>query len=237
MSILIWRFFISDFAYPLPRQTALINCSLLLYPVNVNQQNINVCVICRFPLDQAGLEALLARLPGLKIVPFDSSDPTQVLVFDYGNSGASHLPERSPLTALLLLVAGDECPDLQPEDSRGVLGLFSKNETAEALSIAIRQLSRGEAYLSPALALSLLQRKQSREDPPEVELSTLTEREREVLGLLAEGLSNKAIAARLYLSVRTVDGHLSNLYARLGVRSRTEAMRLAIEHNLVSRIR
>jgi non-specific serine/threonine protein kinase len=73
--------------------------------------------------------------------------------------------------------------------------------------------------LSPALALSLLQHKQSRENPPEVELSTLTEREREVLALLADGLSNKAIAARLYLSVRTVDGHLSNLYSRLGVRS------------------
>jgi DNA-binding NarL/FixJ family response regulator len=203
----------------------------------VNQPNITVHVLCRFPLDQAGLEALLARLPGIKIIPLDSSDPPQVLVFDYGNSGFIDPPERSSLTALLLLVPGDECPDLPADASTGVLGLFSKNETAEALSIAIRQLSRGEAYLSPALALSLLKRKQSQEDIPEVELSTLTEREREVLGLLAEGLSNKAIAARLYLSVRTVDGHLSKLYARLGVRSRTEAMRLAINLNLVHRIR
>jgi DNA-binding NarL/FixJ family response regulator len=135
------------------------------------------------------------------------------------------------------LVSGDECPDLPTEASTGVLGLFSKNETVEALSIAIRQVARGDAYISPVLALSMLQREQIRENPPEVELSTLTEREREVLALLAEGLSNKAIAARLYLSVRTIDGHLSNLYARLGVRSRTEAMRLAIEQNLVSRIR
>lgn len=208
--------------------------AILLYSGIMSQRFINVSMIGRFPLDQAGLEALLARLPGFRIVPFGISDPPQVLVFDYGNGEACYLPKISPYTALLLLVAGDECPDLPPEASKGVLGLFSKNESVEALSIAIRQLSRGEAYLSPALALSLLQRKQSRENPPEVELSTLTEREREVLVLLAEGLSNKAIAARLYLSVRTVDGHLSNLYARLGVRSRTEAMRLAIEHGLVS---
>jgi DNA-binding NarL/FixJ family response regulator len=209
----------------------------MLYAVNVTQQYITVRVICRFELDQAGLEALIARLPGLTILTFDTIDPPQVLVYDYGNSGSIDLPERSPQTALLLLVPGDEPPDLPPEASRGILGLFSKNETAEALSIAIRQLARGEAYLSPALALSLLHRKQSQEDQPEVDLNSLTEREREVLGLLTEGLSNKAIAARLYLSVRTVDGHLSNLYARLGVRSRTEAMRLAIEHNLVPRIR
>lgn len=208
-----------------------------MYSGNMSQRIITVSVICQFPLDQAGWVALLARLPGLEVVPFDSSEPPHVLVFDYGKNESNQLPERSPLTALLLLVPGNECPELPTEASRGVLGLFSKNESVEALSIAIRQVARGEAYLSPALALSLLKRKQSRETLPKIELSTLTEREREVLALLAEGLSNKAIAARLYLSVRTVDGHLSNLYARLGVRSRTEAMRLAIEQGLISQIR
>lgn len=203
----------------------------------MGQPSITISVVSKYSLDQAAFEALLARLPGLKIVSFDLSDPPQVLVVDSEINTTSEPLGRSLQTALLFLVPGDEAPTLSTEAGPGVLGLFSKNESVEALSIAIRQLSRGEAYLSPVLALSLLQRKQSREKSPKVDLSMLTEREREVLALLAEGFSNKAIASRLYLSVRTVDGHLSNLYARLGVRSRTEAMRLAIEQNLIFKIR
>jgi DNA-binding NarL/FixJ family response regulator len=70
-----------------------------------------------------------------------------------------------------------------------------------------------------------------------MDLSTLTDREREILALLSVGLSNKAIAARLYLSVRTVEGHLASLYTRLGVHSRTEAALIALQHNLRSKTR
>ena len=57
----------------------------------------------------------------------------------------------------------------------------------------------------------------------------MTDREQEILKLLAQGLSNKMIAAKLYLSVRTVEGHLANIYSRLGVHSRTEAMLIAVK--------
>ena len=137
----------------------------------------------------------------------------------------SHLPPILPETALLLLVQ-DQIPTALPP---GAVGLFSKDEAPEALGVAIRQVARGEAYLSPALALALAQRNIEKTGKPALEIDTLTEREREVLALLAEGLSNKAIAARLYLSVRTVEGHLASLYPRLGVHSRTEAMRVALQ--------
>ena len=57
----------------------------------------------------------------------------------------------------------------------------------------------------------------------------LTERERAIVDLLAQGLSNKLIASKLYLSVRTVEGHLANIYLRLGVHSRTEAMLMSMK--------
>src|SRR5574338_1255251 len=100
----------------------------------MSQSFINVSVIGRFPLDQAGLEALLPRLPGFRIVPFEISYPPQVLVLDYGKDELGSLPKILPYTAILLLVEGDECPDLPPEASKGVLGLFSKDESVEALS-------------------------------------------------------------------------------------------------------
>ncbi len=183
-----------------------------------------------YPLDRAGLRALVASLPGLHEVPLDAHPPPRVLVWDAGPGDLTGLPGLEPGTAFLLLITGDECPDLPS----GVAGLFSKSETPEALAAAIRQVARGQQYLSPSLALALLQRRKAQASPPQVELSVLTERECQVLALLAQGLSNKVIAARLYLSVRTVEGHLAELYVRLGAHSRTEAALIAIQHNLSS---
>jgi DNA-binding NarL/FixJ family response regulator len=115
--------------------------------------------------------------------------------------------------------------------------MCSKHETSEALGIAIRQVARGDQYLSPSLALALLERGEAEAAPHDFDMSILTDRERQILALLGEGLSNKAIAARLYLSVRTVEGHLANLYTRLDVHSRTEAALVAIRHGLASKVR
>ncbi len=186
---------------------------------------VTVAVGSRYSIDRAGLAALVGSLPGLSLVAQDSSPPPQVLVWDTGGEGLERLPPLPLETALLLLVQ-DEVPKAPPPE---VAGLFSKDEAPEALGVAIRQVARGEVYLSTSLALALVQRNTEKIGKPAVEINTLTEREREVLALLAEGLSNKAIAARLYLSVRTVEGHLASLYTRLSVHSRTEAMRVALQ--------
>jgi DNA-binding CsgD family transcriptional regulator len=178
-------------------------------------------------LDRAGLAALLASLPGLHIVPQDNDPPPQVLVWGtYTES--MELPLLKSGTKLLLLTETtneDSLPDT-------VYGLFSREETTSALAIAIRQIARGQQYLSPTLATAILEKRQSRSRLASPEMSVvdeLTERERAIVDLLAQGLSNKLIASKLYLSVRTVEGHLANIYLRLGVHSRTEAMLMSMK--------
>jgi DNA-binding NarL/FixJ family response regulator len=189
---------------------------------------LTVAVGGHYLIDRVALSALVSSLPGLQRVALDSIPPPRVLVWDAGAGDTAGLPRLPPEAALLLLVTVDDYSNLPS----GVAGFFSKDETPEALGIAIRQVARGEQYFSPSLALALLQHQQA--EPSSVDLNTLTDREREILALLAEGLSNKAIAARLYLSVRTVEGHLASLYTRLGVHSRTEAALIALQHNLTT---
>ncbi len=177
-------------------------------------------------LDRAGLEALLRSLPGLRVVPPDKTPPPQVLVWE-ARGGSDDLPSVSSGTVILLLTEDTELDSL-PET---VTGLLSRDEPPAALGIAIRQVARGEQYLSPSLATAILQKQQAKSSLTESQksvLESLTDREHEILGLLAQGLSNKAIAAQLYLSVRTVEGHLANIYSQLGVHSRTEAMLVAV---------
>ncbi len=178
-------------------------------------------------LDRAGLAALASRLPGLRVVPLDSNPPAQVLVWD-ARTGLDALPSISHDTAVLLLVE-DSALDSLPET---VTGLLSRDEPPATLGVAVRQVSRGEQYLSPSLAIGILQKRQKKSSLTESHgaiIELLTDRECEILDLLAQGLSNKAIASRLYLSVRTVEGHLASIYSRLGVHSRTEAMLIAVK--------
>ena len=178
-------------------------------------------------LDRAGLSALIASLPGLRVISLNSNPPPQVLVWD-ARTNTNDLPSVSHDTALLLITEDAGFNPL-PET---VTGLLSRDEPPAALGIAIRQVARGEQYLSPSLAVTLLQKRRKESPITESQKSlveSLTDREREILDLLAQGLSNKTIAARLYLSVRTVEGHLANIYSRLGVHSRTEAMLLTVK--------
>jgi DNA-binding NarL/FixJ family response regulator len=145
-----------------------------------------------------------------------------VIVWD-SSSDLTHPPDCPPGTFLLALTDQAEIAAFP----QSVAGLFYKEESPEALAAAIRQVARGQHYLSSQLALSLVR---NAGQPTSINLENLSDREREILNLLSQGLSNKSIAARLYLSVRTVEGHLDRLYTRLGVHSRTEAVILTIQH-------
>ncbi|MFH1908873.1 MAG: response regulator transcription factor [Chloroflexota bacterium] len=184
-------------------------------------------------LDRAGLAALIASLPGLRVVPLDKTPPPQVLVWE-ARGDSDNLPRVSSDTSILLLVEDAGFESL-PET---VTGLLSRDEPPATLGLAIRQVARGEQYLSPSLAIAVLQKRRAKSSLTESQKSvieSLTDREREILELLAQGLSNKQIAQRLYLSVRTVENHLRRVYQKLGVISRTEAAVLAMQQGWVPR--
>ena len=111
----------------------------------------------------------------------------------------------------------------------GAIGYLLKDVSADDLVWAIRAAHAGRATLSPEAAQSLVE---TANQPPAPGLN-LTEREREVLALLIEGLNNTQIAGRLTVSPSTIKSHVSNILSKLGVTSRTEAVTLALRNHII----
>jgi two-component system, NarL family, response regulator LiaR len=111
----------------------------------------------------------------------------------------------------------------------GAIGYLLKDTQADALCLAIKAAAAGQVQLTPRAAARLMQAVSAPESPEE-----LTERETEVLRLLAQGQSNKQIARNLQIGEKTVKTHVSNILSKLGVQSRTQATLYAIRVGLVS---
>jgi DNA-binding NarL/FixJ family response regulator len=154
------------------------------------------------------------------------------------------MPELDGIAATATIKA--EMPDIEVvaltsfvEEARvtaaleaGASGFILKDAEADDVADAIRAAYRGEVHLDPAVAGLLARRVRERASAAAPE-EPLTEREREVLGLVARGLSNKAIADRLAITERTARTHVSNILGKLGLASRTQAALYAVEHHLV----
>ena len=111
----------------------------------------------------------------------------------------------------------------------GAIGYLMKDTEAEELGRAIKAAAEGRVYLAPEAAARLMREVRTPESP-----ETLTERETEVLQLLARGKANKQIATGLYVTEKTVKAHVSSILAKLGVQSRTQAALYAVRAGLVS---
>ena len=132
--------------------------------------------------------------------------------------------------------ANDVVGDFQLYDAvkNGASGYLLKDSSIDEVAQAIRVVADGQSLISPSMAIKLLDefKQMSRTDRSTVPTPRLTERELEVLRLVAQGLSNREISARLFLSVITIKGHNRNIFRKLGVRRRTEAVARARELGL-----
>ena len=147
-----------------------------------------------------------------------------------GVTATQKLRERYPEVQVLALTSFQEEEMVQGALKAGAIGYLLKNVTADDLAQAVRAAHAGKSTLAPEAAEVLIRATQQPASPgPE-----FTERERDVLSLMVEGKSNAEIAGALVLSTATVKFHVSNVLSKLGVKSRTEAVVLALQEDLLS---
>jgi NarL family two-component system response regulator LiaR len=146
-----------------------------------------------------------------------------------GAAATRAIRERCPQVQVIALTSFKEDELVQGALQAGAISYLLKNVSADELADAIRAAHAGRPTLAPEAAQALVQAA-SHPPPPGHDL---TPREREVLALMVEGLSNPQIAERLVVSRSTVKFHVSSILSKLGVDGRTEAVALAVQNHLV----
>jgi DNA-binding NarL/FixJ family response regulator len=223
----------------------------------MTKEPIHILLVGEHALVRAGLRLLLDSRPGLHVVAEATPDAEaltaatcespDIIVLDIDlalqqhGEGAlaliSELRAHAPKTRVLLLTALHD-PQLHSSAVHlGAMGLVSTNSQPAELWNAIEKVYIGEVWLGRVLIANVLHTMTCRGEPqatdPEVaKLGALTAREREVIGLVGEGLKNQAIAQRLYISEATVRHHLTSIFAKLGVADRFELALYAYQHGL-----
>jgi DNA-binding NarL/FixJ family response regulator len=182
--------------------------------------------------DGAEAVALVQRLnPQVAIV--DISMPVMG-----GIEATGRIKAACPATAVLILTSYDDDRYVFALLAAGAAGYLLKDVSSAEVVRAVRCVSAGEPVLHPAIARKVLARFAPQAEIPDNEgfrydAGGLTEREREILRLAACGMSNARIAEHLYVSVRTVQAHLTQIFNKLGVGSRTEAVIAGLRHGIL----
>ena len=176
---------------------------------------------------QAAVERALALRPD--VVLMDVQMPQL-----NGVEATARLSELQPSARVIILTTFDYDEYVFDGMKAGARGYLLKDTPANELLAAIRRVHAGESIVQPSIAARMIAEfTRRRSTPQEPEYERLSEREREVLRLLADGLSNKAIAAQLVLAEGTVKNHVSTILEKLQAANRTEAARVAREQGLV----
>src|SRR5437763_6349190 len=153
-----------------------------------------------------------------------------------GIDATRRIKEISPATKVVIMTAHDDERLLVEAVEAGASGFLGKDEAADEVLAAARAAAAGEVLIDPVTLTRLLaQVAREREEKRDAQnlLNDLTEREREILQLLAEGMRNDDIASKLFISPQTVQTHVRNILGKLRVHSKLEAVSFAVKHGAI----
>jgi DNA-binding NarL/FixJ family response regulator len=213
---------------------------------------IRILIIDDQLIVREGLRMLIENHPGIKVVAMAGTrsealdiigrEPTDLIILNLelgGNSAISFIPqlrEAAKDARILVLTGQRDSATHQKAAQHGAMGVVLKEDAADLLLKAIEKVYKGEAWLDRVTLGSLIFQMSSQEketvDPRTRKIASLTERERQVIALIAEGLKNRQIAERLFISHVTVTHHLSSIYGKLGVSDRLELVIYAFANKL-----
>ncbi len=220
--------------------------------------HIRVLIIDDHTVVRTGLRMLIESHPGLMVageaknrrdaLAVAAQEHPDIILLDLNLSGESGLDIISELLttaegARILVLTGVRDLEAHQQAVRlGAMGVVLKDQPAEVLLKAIKKVHAGEVWIDRVMMASLLS-DLSRgwatptADPEAAKLATLTEREREVIHLVSEGLKNKRIAERLFISETTIRHHLTSIFSKLGVADRLELVIYAYRYSLAKPLR
>ena len=152
-----------------------------------------------------------------------------------GIEACASIKEAAPGARIIMLTVSDDEGDLYDAVKSGASGYLLKDSSIDEVSQAIRVVADGQSLISPSMAIKLLDefKQMSRTDRQQVPSPRLTDRELEVLKLVAQGLNNREIAKRLFISENTVKNHVRNILEKLQLHSRMEAVMYAVREKLL----
>ena len=147
------------------------------------------------------------------------------------------IKENSPATKVIIMTAYDDDRLLVDAVEAGASGFLSKEDAAQDVLTAVKAAADGEVLIDPGTLARLLPqvtREREMQRDALILLNDLTEREREILSLLAQGMRNDGIASQLYISPQTVQTHVRNILGKLRVHSKLEAVAFAVRHGAIA---
>lgn len=213
----------------------------------MKDQSIRVLIVDDHKVVRDGLKAFLLAYDDIEMVGearngedavrLCATNPPDVVLMDLvmprmdGAEATQRILEANPEIRVIALTSFPEEDLVQRTLRAGAISYLLKDVEDDALAIAIRSAFAGKSTLAPEAARALIHATAAGNGIGH----DITEREREVLALMVEGLKNNEIAERLFISYSTTKYHVSSILSKLGASSRTEAVSLALQHNLIKR--